>query len=139
MVTPPANVTCTRAERGQFLPLAFLPKFAMMIRMSNDKAIPMDLGRVRHVADLSRIALTDEQAQAFGQRMADILACFDDACGTVTEDLAGVEPMVSPVDAVNVLGPDTPRESLTPDAALANAPDRDGDYFKVPKVLGDSQ
>jgi Asp-tRNA(Asn)/Glu-tRNA(Gln) amidotransferase C subunit len=43
------------------------------------------------------------------------------------------------VDLYNVLGPDTPRESLTPDGALANAPARDGDYFKVPKVLGDSQ
>jgi Asp-tRNA(Asn)/Glu-tRNA(Gln) amidotransferase C subunit len=38
-----------------------------------------------------------------------------------------------------VLADDTLAPSLTPEAALANAPDRDGDFFKVPKVIGDSQ
>jgi len=97
----------------------------------------MDSDRARQIGELSRIELTDEQAQTFGRQLADILTYFDKLREL---DTAGVEPMVNPcVDRVNVLGPDVPHESLTPDAALANAPDRDGDFFKVPKVLGDSQ
>jgi Asp-tRNA(Asn)/Glu-tRNA(Gln) amidotransferase C subunit len=39
----------------------------------------------------------------------------------------------------NVLADDAPAEGLTPQHALANAPQRDGDFFMVPKVIGDSQ
>jgi len=106
-----------------------------MWHMSNDTDNLMELGLVRHIGGLSLIAMTDEQAQTFGRQMATLLTYFD---GLRTVDTHGVEPMIRGVDLVNVLGPDVPHTSLTPDAALANAPDRDGGYFKVPKVLGDS-
>jgi len=95
----------------------------------------MDMARVRHVGGLAHIELTDGQAETFCRQFAGILAYFDNLRGL---DTRGVEPMVNPVDRCNVLSPDRPGESLTPDAALANAPDRDGDFFKVPKVLGES-
>jgi aspartyl-tRNA(Asn)/glutamyl-tRNA(Gln) amidotransferase subunit C len=47
--------------------------------------------------------------------------------------------MVHAIEIHNVLAEDTPRDCLTPDQALANAPERDGDLFRVPKVIGDSQ
>ena len=95
----------------------------------------MDMDRVRRLGDISHIELTDEQLRTFAGQLADILAYIEPLRGL---DTRGVEPMMHGVDLVNVLMPDVPGESLTPDAALANAPDRDGDYFKVPKVLGDS-
>jgi aspartyl-tRNA(Asn)/glutamyl-tRNA(Gln) amidotransferase subunit C len=42
------------------------------------------------------------------------------------------------VELSNVLADDIPRPSLTPEQALANAPQRDGDFFMVPKVIEES-
>jgi len=90
---------------------------------------------IRHVALLSRIELTDEQVATFGRQLADIVAYVDKLQELDTD---GVEPMAHALPVRNVFGEDEPAESLPPDAALANAPDRDGDFYKVPKVIGDS-
>ena len=91
---------------------------------------------VRHIGLLGRIELTDEEVKTFGDQLAGILHYVDKLQELDTE---GVEPMAHAVEIHNVLADDTPRESLAPNQALANAPQRDGDYFKVPKVIGDSQ
>lgn len=99
-----------------------------------DKTIDLDL--VRHVAKLGRIELTEPQVQTFGRQLASIL----DYLEKLNElDTTNVEPMVHAVEIHNVLADDRPHQSLTPDQALANAPQREGDFFKVPKVIGDSQ
>jgi aspartyl-tRNA(Asn)/glutamyl-tRNA(Gln) amidotransferase subunit C len=97
------------------------------------KAIDAQL--VRHIGRLSRIELTDEQAAAYGPQLASILGYFDKLRQL---DTAGVEPMAHAVEIRNVFGDDVPHKSLTPDEALANAPQRDGDFFRVPKVIADS-
>ena len=91
---------------------------------------------VRHIGKLSRIELTDEQVSTFGRQLSAILEYFDKLSELDTD---GVEPMAHAVELRNVLADDAPGESLTPEAALANAPKRDGDFFMVPKVIGDSQ
>ena len=91
---------------------------------------------VRHIGLLSRIELTDSEVKTFSDQLANILHYVDKLQELDTD---GVEPMAHAVEIHNVLADDTPRESLTPDQVLANAPQRDGDYFKVPKVIGDSQ
>ena len=96
----------------------------------------IDEAQVRHIGKLSRIELTDEQVATFGRQLGAILEYFDKLNELDTE---GVEPMAHAVELYNVLAEDAPVESLAPEAALANAPARDGDYFKVPKVIGDSQ
>ena len=98
------------------------------------KTIDVDL--VRHIGKLSRIELTDAEVRTFSRQLADILEYFDKLQQLDTDR---VEPMVHPVELHNVLADDAPGESLPPEAALANAPQRDGDFFKVPKVIGDSQ
>jgi aspartyl-tRNA(Asn)/glutamyl-tRNA(Gln) amidotransferase subunit C len=98
------------------------------------KEIDTDL--VRHIGKLSRIDLTHEQVTKFSRQLGDILAYFDKLQQLDTEQ---VEPMVHPVPLHNVLADDEPGTSLMPEQALANAPDRDGDFFRVPKVIGDSQ
>lgn len=98
-----------------------------------DKAIDADL--VRHIGKLSRIALSEEQVDAFSRQLGAILGYFDKLQELDTD---AVEPMAHAVETYNALAADQPRSSLTAEEALANAPRRDGDYFKVPKVIGDS-
>ncbi len=96
----------------------------------------IDADRVRHIGKLSRIELSDEEVRTFRRQLAAILEHF----GKLQElDTEGVEPMAHAVELHNVLADDEPGESLSPDEALANAPARDGDFFRVPKVIGDSQ
>jgi len=97
------------------------------------KTIDIDL--VRHIGKLSRIELTDEQVQTFAGQLGNILEYFDKLQELDTQD---AEPMAHAVQLHNVFGEDEPVDSLQPDEALANAPQRDGDFFKVPKVIGDS-
>jgi aspartyl-tRNA(Asn)/glutamyl-tRNA(Gln) amidotransferase subunit C len=96
----------------------------------------IDEALVRHIGKLSRIELTDEQVRTFGRQLASILEYFDKLQQLDTE---GVEPMPHAVALQNVLADDVPAEGLTPQQALANAPQRDGDFFMVPRVIGDSQ
>ncbi|MHC4985070.1 MAG: Asp-tRNA(Asn)/Glu-tRNA(Gln) amidotransferase subunit GatC [Planctomycetota bacterium] len=95
----------------------------------------IDLEMARHIALLSRIEMSDEALAVFGEQLAHILQYVDKLQELNTDD---VEPMAHAVEIHNVLADDEPRPSLAPDDALANAPQRDGDFFKVPKVLGDS-
>ena len=95
----------------------------------------IDLKMARHIALLSRIEMSDEALAVFGEQLAHILQYVDKLQELDTDD---VEPMAHAVEIHNVLADDEPRSSLAPDEALANAPQRDGDFFKVPKVLGDS-
>ena len=84
---------------------------------------------VLHVARLARLELTDEEVERFGGQLSAIL----EAVGKVAElDLSDVEPTAHPLSLVNVWAPDEPRPSLPVDEALANAPDREGGFFRVP-------
>ena len=96
----------------------------------------MDKELIRHIALLARIEMTDEQADTLGRQFAEIVAYVDKLSELDTD---GVEPMAHALDVRNVLAEDAPGESLSAEQALANAPARDGDFFKVPKVIGDSQ
>ena len=84
---------------------------------------------VIHVARLARLELSEDEIARFQEQLSAIL----EAVGKVAElDLSGVEPTAHPLDLVNVWAEDEPRPSLSVEEALANAPDRDGDFFRVP-------
>ena len=95
----------------------------------------IDLDQVRHIGKLSRIELTEQQVHTFGRQLASILAYFDKLQEL---DTCGVEPMAHAVEVRNVFGQDVVGESLSTEQVLGNAPQRDGDLFEVPKVIGDS-
>jgi aspartyl-tRNA(Asn)/glutamyl-tRNA(Gln) amidotransferase subunit C len=87
---------------------------------------------VLHVARLARLALTDDEIERLTEELGAIL----DAVGVVAElDLADVPPTSHPLDLVNVWDDDEPRPSLALDEVFANAPDRDGDHFRVPPTV----
>ena len=84
---------------------------------------------VLHVARLARLELTDDEVARFQEQLSAIL----DAVSKVSElDLSDVPPTSHPLDVVNVWEADEPRPCLTAEEALANAPEREGDFFKVP-------
>ncbi len=84
---------------------------------------------VVHVAKLARLELTDDELERFAGQLDAIL----EAVGKVSElDLADVEPTLHPLELSNVWAEDEPRPSLSAEEALANAPDREHDAFRVP-------
>ena len=85
--------------------------------------------QLAHVARLARLELRPDEADRLAGQLGDILA----AVGKVAElDLADVPPTSHPLDVVNVWDADEPRPSLSVEDALANAPEREGAFFKVP-------
>ncbi|MEI8106035.1 MAG: Asp-tRNA(Asn)/Glu-tRNA(Gln) amidotransferase subunit GatC [Actinomycetes bacterium] len=84
---------------------------------------------VLHVARLARLELTEEEVGRFQEQLSAIL----EAVSKVSElDLTDVPATSHPLQIANAWAEDVPHTSLTLDEAFANAPDRDGDYFRVP-------
>jgi aspartyl-tRNA(Asn)/glutamyl-tRNA(Gln) amidotransferase subunit C len=87
---------------------------------------------VEHVARLARLALSPEEVTTFTGQMDAILAYVD----TLMElDTEGVVPTSHAVPVENAFREDQARPSIGVHAALANAPDRVEDFFRVPKVI----
>ena len=87
----------------------------------------------RHVAKLARLALDETKLQKFTGQLQNILK-YVDKIGQL--DTAGVEPMAHALPLKNVLREDVVEPSLTVEQVLQNAPDTDGPFFKVPKIIG---
>lgn len=82
-----------------------------------------------HVARLARLQLREDELARLEVQLNDILA----AVSKVAElDLRDVPATSHPLDVVNRWEADEPRPSLSAADALRNAPDRDGDFFRVP-------
>ena len=85
--------------------------------------------QVLHVAELARLALTEEEAERLGAQLNAIL----EGVSKVSElDLADVPPTSHPLDLVNVWREDEPRPSLRLEIALRNAPSDEEGHFRVP-------
>lgn len=92
----------------------------------------ISLDEVRKVALLSRIALTDDEEERFAAQLNDIL----DYVEQLNElDVEGVEPTTRAIDVSNVMRQDAHSAYENREGLLNNAPDRDEDFFKVPKIL----
>jgi aspartyl-tRNA(Asn)/glutamyl-tRNA(Gln) amidotransferase subunit C len=84
---------------------------------------------VLHVAKLASLELTDDEVE----RLTGELSAILEAVSKVSElDLSDVPPTSHPLELVNVWADDAPVPSLPVDEALANAPERDGGFFRVP-------
>jgi aspartyl-tRNA(Asn)/glutamyl-tRNA(Gln) amidotransferase subunit C len=96
-------------------------------------AVAIDRETVVRVARLARLDLRPEEVDRLTHELGAILA----AVSKVAElDLADVPPTSHPLDLVNVWADDEPRASLSLDEALANAPSREGNAFRVPPTTG---
>ena len=87
---------------------------------------------VERVAVLARLRLTSEEKARLTQQLDDILEYMDKLNRLDTEQ---VEPFTQMLHAGNVLRKDAVTNRSDPEALLANSPDRDGTFFKVPKII----
>ena len=87
---------------------------------------------VEHVARLSRLALTDQEKERMRRELDGILSYIDKLRAL---DTANVPPTSHAVPMTNVMREDEPRPSLAQDLMLANAPERSGEFFRVPKII----
>lgn len=87
--------------------------------------------QVRHVANLARLGLTDEEVGRMGEQLGAILDSIDEI-GKL--DLEGVPPTANPLNLTNVLRPDEPRAELSREEALSQAPEAVDDLFAVPRI-----
>jgi aspartyl-tRNA(Asn)/glutamyl-tRNA(Gln) amidotransferase subunit C len=98
--------------------------------MSEQKITP---DKVKHVAVLSRLALDEPQQKKFAGQLESIL----DYVAKISEvDVTGIEPLAHALPIHNVFREDVVEPSLPLEKVLMNAPETDGPFFKVPKVLG---
>ena len=96
----------------------------------------IDQTQVRKIAKLSRLDLTEAEVVEFTKQLSAILDYMEKMSELNTE---GVPPLAHCLPISNCFREDFVQKSLGTERALANAPQRDGNFFKVPKILdGDS-
>ncbi len=87
---------------------------------------------VEHIAHLARLSLTPEEIGKFRQQLGGILS-YVEKLGEI--DTSGIEPTSHTLAIGNVMREDMPRHSLSGDAALANAPERADNFYRVPRII----
>ena len=92
----------------------------------------VDTKLVAHLAHLSRLNVAPEKMDKLVADMQDLVVFVEQLNAL---DTTGTSPLMHMGDAVNVLRADEVGGSITREAALKNAPDSDGTFFKVPKVI----
>ncbi len=96
----------------------------------------IDIKTVDEVAHLARLEFTDDAKAEIANDMNRMLTFIDKLNELDTE---GVEPLIYMTDEFNVMREDIPVETLNQKDALKNAPRKDSDYFKVPKVISQGE
>jgi len=94
----------------------------------------IDRKDVEHVARLGRLALTEAELERMRVELAAILQYIEKLKAV---DVAGVEPTSHAVPLVNVMREDEVEPSLDREAMMSNAPDRAGEFFRVPRIIED--
>ena len=92
----------------------------------------ISLKDVEHVARLARLELSDADKERMRRELDSILSYIDKLRAVDTE---GMEPTSHAVPLTNVMREDVTRPSFPRSDMLANAPERSGDFFRVPKII----
>jgi aspartyl-tRNA(Asn)/glutamyl-tRNA(Gln) amidotransferase subunit C len=87
---------------------------------------------VLHIAALAKLGMTEEDIVRSQEQLSNILENFEILNQVDTEN---VPPTAQPNALCNVMKDDCARPSLSPDEVLANAPRREGDFFRIRAVL----
>ena len=100
-------------------------------RMSDTTRISHE--QVQQVARLSRLSIDDGRAQRYAAQLESII---DYVAQIGQVDVTGIEPLAHALPLKNVLREDLATDAMPLEAVLRNAPETDGPFFKVPKVIG---
>ena len=94
--------------------------------------MPLERSEVKHIASLARIGLTEDEIEMFGEQLSQILEQFE----VLNElDTSGVTPTGHAGGLQTVMRDDLAEDSLDSEDVLKNAPRREGEFFRVNKVL----
>jgi len=105
---------------------------SLFIYTKREMAKKIDEALVRKVAKLARLELSEDEIEEFTVQLSAIL----DYMEKMNElDTSNVEPLAHCLPISNRFRDDNVKASLGTEKTLANAPQRDGEFFKVPKIL----
>lgn len=90
---------------------------------------------IDHLTELAKLSFMGEEKEEI-QKDLERIVNFMDRLKEVDTD--GVEPLIYLSDEINVLREDKPEINITHEEALKNAPKKDSDYIRIPKVLDKS-
>jgi aspartyl-tRNA(Asn)/glutamyl-tRNA(Gln) amidotransferase subunit C len=99
--------------------------------MTDNQIITKD--QVEHIAHLCRIELREGDSEKFSKQLEEIIGYVNKMQSLNTE---GIDPTFLTAPLFNVLRKDEVKPSLTLEQVLLNAPDREDNYFKMPRILG---
>jgi aspartyl-tRNA(Asn)/glutamyl-tRNA(Gln) amidotransferase subunit C len=92
----------------------------------------IDLAQVQKVAHLARLQLSAAEETQFTAQLNDILGYFEQLSEL---DVSNVAPTTRAIEVSNVVRPDQRQPSVMREDILEGAPDREGEFFKVPKIV----
>jgi aspartyl-tRNA(Asn)/glutamyl-tRNA(Gln) amidotransferase subunit C len=88
--------------------------------------------QVEHIAHLARLEFGEKEIEAFTQQLDSILTYFDKLKEV---DTTSVKPTSHAIMVKNVFREDEVVESILRDSCLKNAPEKENDFFRVPKII----
>lgn len=92
----------------------------------------IDREQVRKVAHLARLELQADEEEQFTTQLGSILDYFEQLSEL---DVTDVQPTARAIDVSNVTREDNLQPFSDREAILRSAPEQEGDFFKVPKIL----
>ena len=101
--------------------------------MSKEKKVSKE--EVKKIASLARLELSDDEVELYTNQLNDILLYMEQLNELNTNN---VEPLSHVLDLTNVTRKDVERPSMDREDVLKNAPETDGEYFIVPKIIDKS-
>jgi aspartyl-tRNA(Asn)/glutamyl-tRNA(Gln) amidotransferase subunit C len=94
--------------------------------------MPIEKSEVSRVANLAKLSLSPEEIELYQSQLGRILEAVSELSAV---DTAGVAPTLSVLGLKNVMGKDEPRAAADSEPLLSIAPEREGPYYKVGKVI----
>jgi aspartyl-tRNA(Asn)/glutamyl-tRNA(Gln) amidotransferase subunit C len=115
--------------------LVFLREYQNVIPVAGQrlhkKKLMITVKDVKHVAKLARLSLTEDECIRFTEQLDNVIGYFDELNKVDTD---GVEPMSHPIPVGNVLREDQVIRGATREQLMANAPVKEGSFFRVPRI-----
>ena len=106
-----------------------MPKFYATIMKGVENMITVK--DVEHVAKLARLELTEEEKELYTKQLGDVLKYVDQMNEV---DTSNVKPMTQVIDFCNVMREDKVVQEISKEDLMANAPEEENGFFKVPKI-----
>jgi aspartyl-tRNA(Asn)/glutamyl-tRNA(Gln) amidotransferase subunit C len=107
-------------------------KFLTLLTIAS-KSMKADDLMIDKIASLARLEFKDEEKESIRKDMSQILT-FVEKLNEL--DTNGIEPLIYMTEDVNVMRKDEVIHEINHEEALKNAPKKDSDYFRLPKVIG---